>query len=392
MAARAEALRIDGNAAFTGGDFAAALQLYTSSIDLAPSPSALSNRSVTLLKLGRPLDALDDADAAVAMDGAFLRARLRVAQALHGVHDILAASAADAALRKAPSGDPLIRELKAIAGAPNRANLMSAGVNGPRPRSSAPLRGIGGEEQAEPEGMMVRACFQCGKFQDFAAKEDRFKRCSKCFSVSFCSEACRDAGWGRHKASCAVTTRALALEKEGGVTLGLDAARRSARLLNDYIIASSNRYAQFMVLAWALQHNRAPWGDSPGASMIFLLAEVTTPHVLRVQFVPLALLRPPQYSKDARVLGAGRLSKAQQMADDDIIDKLSRVRGPCQFLGPNVCHRRIQPVCLHHAELRSSFFRCNRVPRSSRHLLLNVAACRRLNDARLPGPASLRPA
>lgn len=134
----AEALRLQGNDAFTRGDYPEAARLYSASLASRPSAAALSNRSAAHLRLGLRAQALADADACAALDPSFARARLRVAQALQGLHDAAAASEAESALaellRHTPASDPIIRELRAIADAPERASIFhTAGGATPQP-------------------------------------------------------------------------------------------------------------------------------------------------------------------------------------------------------------------------------------------------------------------
>lgn len=334
MAERAEALRTDGNAAYARHDFEVACQLYTASIEAALSAAAFSNRSAALLKLRRALEALDDADAAVALDRTFQRARLRVAQALRGTNDASAAGSAAAAIAMAPTG-PYVPELAAIADAPVQAALQNS-----RP---TPRRGAAPSPPWQDKATMthLRVCSHCGKHE--TAKK-RFQLCSGCLAVAFCSKACSEAAWkAGHKQSCKLSARVTAEREALGVGLqpgnAASVSHYVGRALRDYLTGSLHRFRRIMALAWALQHNAAPWGDPPGACMLIVHSEISTRHVLRAEFVPLAFKRaeaatraatrhaaavPPSASGGRRLVPQ---AGGWTVADDEcLLDKLSLVR------------------------------------------------------------------
>ena len=61
----AEALKKEGNLLFVGKDFEAAVAKYTEALKYAPTNKfILGNRSAALLKLGKPTEALIDAELA----------------------------------------------------------------------------------------------------------------------------------------------------------------------------------------------------------------------------------------------------------------------------------------------------------------------------------------
>ena len=77
-----EALRQQGNAAFNSARYSEAVELYTQALDHTPRSSVLyANRALALLKLSVHAEAEEDCDTALLLDPAFVKARLRRAQA-----------------------------------------------------------------------------------------------------------------------------------------------------------------------------------------------------------------------------------------------------------------------------------------------------------------------
>lgn len=75
---RSAVLRQDGNARYADGVFEEALRLYSAAAILNPSDHLIySNRSACLLRMGRAIDALDDAELCVALAPTFARGFLR---------------------------------------------------------------------------------------------------------------------------------------------------------------------------------------------------------------------------------------------------------------------------------------------------------------------------
>lgn len=78
----ADELKELGNKAFGQGDFAAAEEHYTKGIEINSKAEALfSNRAATRLKLGRPIDALSDAEECIKINPAFMKGYHRKALA-----------------------------------------------------------------------------------------------------------------------------------------------------------------------------------------------------------------------------------------------------------------------------------------------------------------------
>merc|ERR1712166_1005254 len=67
----------EANAAFVDEDYETALELYAQCINECPTPNAYVNRSNTNIKLGNFEEAVQDADAALAMDDKFVKGYLR---------------------------------------------------------------------------------------------------------------------------------------------------------------------------------------------------------------------------------------------------------------------------------------------------------------------------
>lgn len=89
----AEELRLAGNKHFGSGQFSKAIELYSAAIELEPTASLYTNRAFANLKLSFSGDAIHDADAALALDPTFVKARYRRAHAflqLAKVKDALA--------------------------------------------------------------------------------------------------------------------------------------------------------------------------------------------------------------------------------------------------------------------------------------------------------------
>jgi len=88
LASQATALKAKGNEQFAHGKFSESEESYTSAIALDPSQEALwSNRAATRLKLGRPLEALSDAEECIKLNPTFLKGYHRKALALKDLGD-----------------------------------------------------------------------------------------------------------------------------------------------------------------------------------------------------------------------------------------------------------------------------------------------------------------
>jgi len=99
----------DANAAFVDEDFDDAYDLYTQCIEMTPTPDAYVNRAHTNMKLGQFKQAVQDADAALALDNSFGKAFLRKGIALFELEEYEDASLA---FEKAQSLEPDRADLK----------------------------------------------------------------------------------------------------------------------------------------------------------------------------------------------------------------------------------------------------------------------------------------
>ena len=80
--AAAEALRQAGNEAFGAARYEEATERYTSALDLTPRSAVLyANRALALLKLGAAAEAEEDCNASLMIEPAYVKARMRRAQA-----------------------------------------------------------------------------------------------------------------------------------------------------------------------------------------------------------------------------------------------------------------------------------------------------------------------
>jgi stress-induced-phosphoprotein 1 len=85
---KAASAREEGNTAFKGGDFAAAVKLYTESIKRAPSDArGYNNRAAAYMKLMALTEALKDANDAIKVDPTFVKAYIRKATILHTMRE-----------------------------------------------------------------------------------------------------------------------------------------------------------------------------------------------------------------------------------------------------------------------------------------------------------------
>ena len=117
-----EQLRVEGNKAFTNGDFTAAALSYQQSLQAAPPPAAsayaaLGNRSKTLLKLGCIREAIADAEMCVQVTPSghpyAAKARFRKGEALEALGDLKAAREAyREANKEAPTDTAVLKKLK----------------------------------------------------------------------------------------------------------------------------------------------------------------------------------------------------------------------------------------------------------------------------------------
>ena len=85
----AELAKIGGNEAFANGEHYQAAAFYSQAIEAAPTgplvPACHSNRAACLLKLGQHEQALDDANACLALEPTHVKARFRAGLALHAL-------------------------------------------------------------------------------------------------------------------------------------------------------------------------------------------------------------------------------------------------------------------------------------------------------------------
>jgi len=102
--AASEALKLQGNEAFGQARYEEAVSFYTDALSHTPRSAILyANRALALLKLSAYAEAEEDCDASLMIDGGFVKAMLRRAQARHATEKYdLALEDLEAALEREP--------------------------------------------------------------------------------------------------------------------------------------------------------------------------------------------------------------------------------------------------------------------------------------------------
>ena len=121
--------------AFVDDDFVSAFELYTKLVNASPThASSWVHRSATLLKLGKPAEALSDADKATALDPRNSKAHLRRGMALF---DLGRHEEARASFETGRTLDPMSKQLLTWLG---KCDERIAAAGSPRPRPSPDRR------------------------------------------------------------------------------------------------------------------------------------------------------------------------------------------------------------------------------------------------------------
>eukprot|EP00759_Apiculatamorpha_spiralis_P040138 PhF_6_TR38762/c1_g1_i2/m.58038 len=107
-----EDLQSRGNDFFKSGNLQEAIHMYTDAIAIKPTPQLFSNRSLCHFQRNSLVEALEDAERCVALDGKFVKGYYRQASALYGLERYAdALSSVDKALEIEPSNKE-VQELK----------------------------------------------------------------------------------------------------------------------------------------------------------------------------------------------------------------------------------------------------------------------------------------
>jgi hypothetical protein len=254
----AEPLRLRGNALFAAGDHAGAAALYSEALavpDCGCRAALLSNRAACRLALHSPSEAEADARAALEVDPSFCKAHLRLAAAL-------SAQGKPGAAYKAAS-----RGVEAATDEALRGQLRSACEEYKKARDSEVMRVVretGAQALQESTHMSpLRAmCQGCGAAE---SPQARFKTCSRCMSVKYCSVICAAEHWHEaHQPVCDNLRRMRQRAKADGAETGTaPSLRHSTDLLKDFVLAHTDHWVACQVLAFALQHWQSPpWGGA----------------------------------------------------------------------------------------------------------------------------------
>lgn len=130
--AASEALKLQGNEAFGQARYEEAVSFYTDALSHTPRSAILyANRALALLKLSAHAEAEEDCDASLMIDGGFVKALLRRAQARHAMEKYdLALEDLEAALEREPKNGAArslmaeCRRLKAAAAPKPKPKMM----------------------------------------------------------------------------------------------------------------------------------------------------------------------------------------------------------------------------------------------------------------------------
>jgi hypothetical protein len=293
-AARAAAAREQeaGNAAVGRREWSEAEARYTASLALHATAAAFSNRAAVRLAQGRAAEAVADARSALAQDGGFVRAYVRLSAAQRALGDDAAAlAAAREGLALAERvASPLAAQLREAAAAA-AASAAEAAERTREPRFE--------RASAAARACFLSACAHCGA----TAREARL--CGACRQVYFCDAECQRAAWPTHKAACAIAARAVAsVAAEAGLTAPPRGGQ--AHALQNWLTEQPAHAHALQTLAWHLQHAPPPpswraaaggssgFADGPrgatGAVLFTVLREGSDDDTLCVALSPLALL------------------------------------------------------------------------------------------------------
>ena len=277
-----------GNAAVSRGDWAAAHERYTASLALHATAAVYSNRAATRVALGRALEAVGDAREALRLDPGFVKAYVRLSAAQRALGDDASAlSAARKGLELAErTNSPVAAQLR-------EAVALVADAEPPRLERRTP----------EARANFRNVCAHC----DASPADARV--CSGCRSVCFCDDACQQAGWAAHKRTCKRMAANLARVSTG---VGLDAPKGRGHLhaLQNWATAAENEHHMLAleVFAWHVQQTppRA-WNVAAGAVMFKVMRDSTDDSTLRLQMLPLAIMKREEGFREIKAMTAGLL-------------------------------------------------------------------------------------
>jgi ribosomal protein L40E len=142
-----------------------------------------------------------------------------------------------------------------------RGQLRSACEEYKKARDSEVVR-IVKETNAQERFTHYSICQGCGAAESAKA---RFKTCSRCMSVKYCSVSCAAEHW--HEAHQPVCDNLRRMRERVKDELGqAPSLRDSTDLLKDFVTAHTDHWIACQVLAFTLQHWQSPpWGGAAGA-------------------------------------------------------------------------------------------------------------------------------
>ena len=258
-----------GNAAVARRDWAAAHERYSASLALHATAAAYSNRAAARLALNRAAEAVEDARAALALDASFVRAYVRLSAAHRALGDDAAALAAarDGISVAERVGSPLARQLRESA-------AQAAGAAPPRFERCTP----------EARELMHSVCAHCGTLVEHR------RICASCRKVAYCNEACQRAGWPAHRAAC---KRMAAATASAATDVGLTElpGPECTNAVANWAAENKAHWAALRAMAWHIQHALPRERGGTGAAYFKVLRGRAGDATLRVQLMPLAVLK-----------------------------------------------------------------------------------------------------
>ena len=266
--------KASGNALFAKGEHASAAAAYTAALQASPcaatSAVLLSNRAACHLQLGKPQQALEDAQAAVEADPEYHKALLRLAAAHAGLGQLLKAQRA--AKRGAEEAkDPALRAQLAKAASEYK-RAVDAEVFGATQEVQGDLRESRGRDTGDLKTPFICAgCSAVDKSSITGAK--RFRECRRCRSVAYCSVECAASHWyDGHKPVCDELKRKRDPIVASGFTEKEVGGAACENALQAFAVRHPEHWNALQVLAFVLQHMAdPPWGGAPGPVQLEVL-------------------------------------------------------------------------------------------------------------------------